>query len=312
MKFEYLLFFLIFAFSCNDGPKKDNLADTTENKDSYEAISLLGDTLYATPPSEELMARYEEKKKLFEKDSQNIDNIIWYGRFTAYIGKYNDAIQIYSDAIKKFPEEARLYRHRGHRFITLREFDKAVSDLSYAATLIKGMENRIEPDGMPNERNIPVSTLHGNIYYHLGLAHYLNRDLGSALINFKQCLETSNNPDNVVSATHWIYMINKRLRRDKAAESYVSPIHNDMDVIENHAYLKACLFYKGDITIEDINQNNLPETASNTALSYAIANWYYYTGYAEIAKEQYQKIVKQDDWASFGYIAAENDLVKLY
>lgn len=300
------------AYSCYDGQQKNVIKDTQKSSNTYEAISLLGDTLYTTTASQELMIRYDEKKINFENDRENIDNIIWFGRFTAYIGRYNDAINIYSEAIQKFPNDARLYRHRGHRYITIREFDKAIADLTYATKLIEKTENSIEPDGMPNDRNIPVSTLHGNIYYHLGLAHYLNRDLGMALGAFKQCLETSNNPDNVVSATHWIYMINKRLGREIAAANYIKPISKDMDIIENESYLKACLFYKGEISIDDLQQENLPETGSNTALRYAVANWFYYTGFAEKAEEHYTKIVEQGDWASFGYIAAENDLAKLY
>lgn len=303
---------LVLFYSCTNSKQTKPVVKNSSTSKDYETISLLGDTLYSSPPTKKLISRYQEKKVAYEKDPTNIDQIIWFGRFTAYLGNYNEAIKIYSDAIKKYPEEARLFRHRGHRYITLRNFDKAVEDFTMAVTLINGKENSIEPDGMPNKRNIPVSTLHGNIYYHLGLAQYLNRDLGPALKAFKQCLETSNNPDNIVSATHWIYMINKRLGRDKAAENYLRPIHANMDVIENQSYLRACLFYKGEISLDEIQLGNSTDTPSNTALSYAIANWWYYTGYAEKAKELYTEIVGQNDWASFGYIAAENDLAKLY
>jgi hypothetical protein len=136
--------------------------------------------------------------------------------------------------------------------------------------------------------------------------------MGPALEAFKKCLETSNKPDNVVSASHWIYMINRRLNRSVAAENYVKHIKNNLDVIENEAYYKACLFYKGDLELTDIQAEGSDGTPSDTALKYAIANWFYYSGYAEKAKVVYEEIVAQDDWASFGYIAAENDLAKLY
>ena len=79
----------------------------------------------------------------------------------------------FSQGIESFPDEPKLYRHRGHRYISVREFDKAIADLEKAVELIQGTPNEIEPDGMPNALNIPVSSLHGNIYYHLGLAYYL-------------------------------------------------------------------------------------------------------------------------------------------
>jgi tetratricopeptide (TPR) repeat protein len=306
---QFLLFCtLIGLYSCGNSEKKAS----TFTAPAYETISLLGDTLYAPTPSEKLQARYTEKKKAFETNPDSIENHIWLGRFTAYKGNYNEAIHIYTEGLQKFPNDARLYRHRGHRYITLRKFDEAIADLSKAAQLIEGQPNQIEPDGMPNERNIPVSTLHGNIYYHLGLAHYLNRAMGPALDAFKKCLETSNNPDNVVSATHWIYMINRRLGREGAANNYVKHVKSNLDVIENGSYYTACLFYKGELTLEDIQTQTGEGSPSDTALKYAIANWFYYTGYAEQAKVIYQEIVAQDDWASFGYIAAENDLAKLY
>mgnify|MGYP001803330131 CR=1 FL=1 len=95
-----------------------------------------------------------------------MDNLIWHGRFTAYIGNYKEAIQIYTDGISQFPDDARLYRHRGHRHLTIRQYDHAIADFEKAAELIQGTENEVEPDGMHNARNITESTLHGNNYYH--------------------------------------------------------------------------------------------------------------------------------------------------
>lgn len=307
MKQVFILCSLGLLIGCQNTKK-----ETPFIAPAYEAVSLLGDTLTAPAPSEKLMARYTEKVEAFNATPDSIEALIWLGRFTAYKGSYNEAIHIYTEGIEKFPDDARLYRHRGHRYITLRQFDKAIADLSKAAQLIEGQPDEIEPDGMPNARNIPVSTLQGNIYYHLGLAHYLNRSMGPALEAFKKCLETSKMPDNVVSASHWIYMINRRLGREVAANNYVKNIKPNLDVIENTAYYRACLFYKGDLTLEEVQTANSDGSPSDTALKYAIANWFYYTGYAEKAEVLYKEIVAQDDWASFGYIAAENDLAKLY
>ena len=87
----------------------------------------------------------------------------------AYLGDYKKAIKIFSEGIEKFPEDARMYRHRGHRYISLRKLDLAIADLEKAAELIDGKEDRVEPDGIPNARGIPVSTTNRNIWYHLWL-----------------------------------------------------------------------------------------------------------------------------------------------
>ena len=313
MKHLLLLFSLTLAFySCNNTAEKQPSTPVTEDDEiTYEAIGKLGDTLYAAEPSEEIMEKYLEKQRIYEEEPDDLDNLIWYGRFTAYLGNYRDAIEIYTKGLDKFPEESRLLRHRGHRYISVREFDKAIADLSKAAELIKDRENKTEPDGMPNAKNIPLSTMHGNIYYHLGLAHYLKNNMQAALDAYKMCLETSSSPDNVVSATHWIYMINRRMGRVDTAEKYLATIDKDMEVIENDAYHNACLMYKGELKPEDLYDPNSEDSASGSALKYAVGNWHYYNGDRELAKEIFREIVSGDDWASFGYIAAEADLARM-
>ncbi len=110
-----------------------------------------------------------------------------------------------------------LYRHRGHRFITLRCFDDAIKDFEKAAKLVKGKPDEVEPDGLPNARNIPTSTLQSNIWYHLGLAHYLKGDFGSARKAYREAEKVSKNPDMMVATTHWLYMTLRRLGREKEA-----------------------------------------------------------------------------------------------
>jgi len=295
---------------CKKTEEKEPVVTTVAKKIPFEAISLSGDTLRASEPSEELLVRFEEKKTAYEADPLDVENIVWMGRFTAYQGKYKDAIGVYTKGMENYPNDPKLYRHRGHRYISIREFDEAIADLSYAPRLIENTENEVEPDGMPNARNIPVSTLHGNIYYHLGLAHYLNHEWKPALDAYKKCLETSSNPDNVVSATHWIYMIYRRMGQEEAAANYLRNISADMDIIENMTYHKACLMYKGEIDVEDIDLNS-EDNPANSALKYAVGNWYLYNGNPEKAKEIFLDITSGDDWASFGYIAAESDLTRL-
>ena len=104
------------------------------------------------------------------------DNLIWLGRRTAYMGHYKNAIDIYTKGIDQYSKDARFYRHRGHRYISIRCFNLAIKDFKKAARLTRGKPNEVEPDGLPNALNIPTSTLQGNIYYHLGLAYYLQGD----------------------------------------------------------------------------------------------------------------------------------------
>jgi len=311
IKHRWILLVAGFGLALTACKNEQNGKASLEVVSSEVVISQLGDTLMAPAPSEKLLAQYEEKKQAFEADP-NLENTIWHGRFTAYTGKYREAINIYTEGLERFPDNSRLLRHRGHRYITVREFKKAVKDLEKAQQLIQGKENMIEQDGMPNAQNIPVSTMHGNIYYHLGLAYYLDRQLPKALDAYKDCLKTSRHADNVVSATHWIYMIQNRMSRKKAAENYLRNISMDMNVIENHTYYKACLFYKGAISEGEAIAPDENGNGPNSAMKYALGNYYYYNGQHDIAESYFDDILEGDDWNSFGYIAAETEKVKPY
>lgn len=272
-----------------------------------EAVSLLGEPLHSPPPADQLMEDLKIAETAFRKNSDSVDLIVWYGRRMAYPGFYRDAIDIFTRGIEQFPDEPELYRHRGHRYITIREFDKAIDDLERAAQLIEGTEDEIEPDGMPNAQNIPLTTLHSNIWYHLGLAYYLKQDWEKALAVFTNCRDLGLNDDNLVSSTHWIYMILRRMGNEEAAQAALEPIHDDMNIIENQSYWKLCRFYKGELpetTLVDPDDS----FSANDAVRYGIANWHYYNGNTEKALEQLQSLVEADGWNSFGHIAAEADL----
>lgn len=276
-----------------------------------QAVSLFGKPRYPSEPDADTLARFAEAEKSYRDDPGDADKIIWYGRRTAYAGKYRQAIRIFTEGIEKHPRDARMYRHRGHRYISIREFDRAIADLEEAMHLIEGTENRIEPDGLPNALDIPVSTLHGNIWYHLGLAYYLKHDWKNALRAYDAAYNVGGNDDNRVSTTHWRYMILRRMGIDRdEASAVLEPITADMRVIENQSYHRLCLFYKGELSNEEIS-GDVTGTAGGSAVAYGIANWYLYEGDPERAAQLMQTLVDGEGWDAFGAIAAEADLAAM-
>ena len=83
----------------------------------------------------EFEAKLNEARKSVEADPRSVDGWIWVGRRTAYLGHYKDAIKIYTDAIKQFPSDARLYRHRGHRLTQRSQILKKRRSLSAASPM---------------------------------------------------------------------------------------------------------------------------------------------------------------------------------
>jgi tetratricopeptide (TPR) repeat protein len=246
----------------------------------------------------------------YEKNPNDADAIIWFGRRTAYLGKYKEAIEIFSEGIKKFPRDARFYRHRGHRFITLRCFDEAIKDFETAAKLVKGKPDEIEPDGLPNARNIPTSTLQSNIFYHLGLAYYLKSDFRNALLAYRNCEKVSRNPDMLVATKHWLYMTLRRLGKNREAQNAVADVRDNLDIIENEDYYKLIKLYQGKMKPEDLIPND-NQSLSSASVGYGIGNWYLYNGDREKAEKIFRRITNGNQWASFGFIASEIELLRI-
>lgn len=297
-----------------------NCKDTKKNDQERKKVVAEKPVIFTTPlnkeiviaePSEKLLGQYKEAKEKYNSNAANVESLIWYGRRTAYLGRYNEAIAIYSEGIKKHPQEPRLYRHRGHRYISIRKFKEAISDLEKAGQLIQGTANEIEPDGMPNAQNIPVSTLHGNIWYHLGLAYYLEHDYQKAFDAFVKCRASSDLPDNIVSSTHWLYMIQRRLGNETMAQEILKPITAKMKVIENKSYHELCKLYKALIPVDSLLRTETGNP-SNDAVAYGLSNWYFYHNDKETAKNLMTNLVESPSWSSFGYIAAESDLIQYF
>lgn len=298
------------VISCN---QKQNSVETLSKSALPDSVftTPLGKTYLIAEPSEKLLAQYREAMEKYEANPEEVENIIWYGRRTAYLGQYRQAIDIFSEGIEKHPNEPRLYRHRGHRFISIREYEKAISDLEKAAELIEGTSDEVEPDGMPNALNIPVSSLHGNIWYHLGLAYYLTHQYENAYTAYLRCRESGDLYDNIVSSTHWLYMIQQRLGNPAKADSLLAPIHADSTVIENQSYADLCMLYKRWIPIDSLLKEG-PANPSNDAIRYGVANWFLYNGDTARARQLMEELVNEKAFSSFGYLAAESDLIHYF
>lgn len=301
---------IVVAFLCSIGCKEVKKEISAE-KAPHSYITPLGKEFSIPEPTGKLLERYEKAKNDFEINPNDLDIIIWYGRRTAYLGQYEKAIDIYTNGIKKFPRESRLYRHRGHRYISIRNYDKAIQDLKKASELIAGKENEMEADGMPNAQNIPVSSKHGNIWYHLGLAYYLAHDYEKAFDAYLKCRESGNNDDNIVSSTHWLYMIQRRLGNEALAKEMLEPIRPETHIIENQSYYELCKFYKGLIPLDSLI-NTEKGNPSSDAVLYGLANWYFYNNDKTKAYEMMQGMMDSKAWSSFGYLAAESDLIEYF
>jgi tetratricopeptide (TPR) repeat protein len=264
--------------------------------------SLYGAELPAPAPDAEDVARL---------DGNAEDAWIWLGRRLSYQYRYTDAVQVYTEALRSHPDSHRLLRHRGHRYLTLRDFDAAVADLSRASELARHLPDATEPDGDPNPAGIPRSTTWSNIQYHLALAHYLRGEFPDAARAWNEGLTVSANDDSYVSAGWWLALSLARAGGSvdgcPTLEQVLAPVQPQMDILENHAYHRLLLMAKGALSERDL----LPDAAGDvesTTISYGVAGWRLAHGDREGGMELCQAILGSPSWMAFGFIAAEAEL----
>jgi TolA-binding protein len=287
-----------------------------QQDDAVEGTSLLGKPLIRPDLPEDFRAKQtaflEAAREDLAKAPDDPEALIWVGRRTAYLGRSGEAIEIYTQGIKAHPDNAALYRHRGHRYISIRRLDEAIADFSRAAELTAGQPDVVEQDGLPNALGIPTGTLQSNIWYHLGLAHYLQGNFEAALEAYREDLAVASNPDMFSATSYWLYMTLRRLGREEEAASALEPIHAEMEVIENFEYHRLLQVFQGELDADDVlaDSRGDGDTLGSATTGYGIGNWHLINGRAQEARRIFEEIVAGGQWASFGYIAAEAELAR--
>lgn len=270
-----------------------------------------GQEMTSFPPPElppDVQQRFEANLQTAKdqyRAEPDADNLIWVGRRLGYLGRYQEAIETFSRGLEDYPGDARFLRHRGHRYITTRQFNKAVADLTDAARLVAYSPDLVEPDGLPNAKGIPTSTLHTNIYYHLGLAHYVQGQYRDALLAWLACLEASKNPDMEAATRYWLYLTQMRLGFSKAAQDNLAAVSADWEMIENDGYFDLLLLFRGDRKLEVTPKGDAQ--LGDVTRAYGMAQWLSLQGQQARADALLSGILESRQWAAFAFVAAEAD-----
>lgn len=315
--FFTLIVFLMFSCDGSSVQREVNKNGfIVENESVFQGFSLLGDSLNTTVDSvaqKDQILKLEEAELAYAEDPSQ-DNLIWIGRREAYLGRHDLAIRTFTKAIREFPESYEALRHRGHRYVSIRKFDQAIADFQKAVKLMEGKPIQIEQDGMPNKLNIPLSNVQFNVWYHLGLAHYLKQDWQAALDAYVQCLEVSDNDDLKVAALDWYYMTLVKMGKKEEALQAIRTVNTKMEIIENDAYFKRILMYKGELNPESllsVESNADDQKLQYVTQGYGLGNYYLAKGDTSQARFIFENVLKTGYWSAFGYIASEMELANL-
>ena len=249
-----------------------------------EYVSPLGRTYYALVVRTELLN--ETEAKLAEADSA--ERLLEVGQEFASYRLYHRAIEIFSLAIESKPDWALLYRHRGHRYLSVRDFESARRDLQRAARL----------DGESVE-----------IQFHLALAHYYAGDFESARETLRRCIDLAASDDDRVAASYWLYLTLRQLQEEGPADDVLQTIRAGMRVQQSAPYLQLLLFYKGLVPEAELLTDDASEAELST-YGYGVGCRYLFDGNQREAHALFRKIVAGRSWPAFGSIGAEVELIR--
>ena len=124
-------------------------------------------------------------------------------------------------------------------------------------------------------------------------------------------MKVSNNDDSVVATSDWMWMTLMRLNRKADAAKVLARITPTMDILENSAYHRRLLMYKGLEKPDALLNTESPDPTQIATQGYGVANYYYVMGDRAKARRVLETIVSGAGWNAFGFIAAEADLQRM-
>ncbi len=150
-----------------------------------------------------------------------------------------------------------------------------------------------------------------DIWYHLGLAHYLKGEFNLAFEAYQNCLKEAEDDDAKIAISNWLYITLRRLGKKEAARTVLDGITEDMEVVENQSYYNLLLFYKGLISEEKIITTAETSDLDLATSGYGLGCWYLYNGNTVKSRAMFKDIVNTRYWPAFGFIAAEAELYRM-
>lgn len=252
-----------------------------------EVVSPAGRPFFARPDTAGVVSRAEQAVARHPSDS---DTLLALGLALASTWRYRDAVAAYTTALTLAPWRAILYRHRGHRFISLRRFGEATADL---------------------ERAVTLDSTSFDIWYHLGLVYYLTGRFDDAAGAYQRSRAVARSADDTVAASDWLWMSLRRAGREADAVAVASAISDSLTVRENTAYYARLRFYAGRRSEAELRGMMEEGDLAFATVGYGLANWHFVAGDTGRARALLARITDGPYWPAFGFIAAEADLARL-
>lgn len=240
---------------------------------------------YRAQPDTGAVARAESALAAAPRD---VARIIALGVAQSGVRQYREAIATFTRGLAIAPDEAMLYRWRGHRYLSVREFDRALDDLTRGSQL--------------------DSTNYG-IWYHLGIVRYARDDFAGAADAFTRAERRAPDAGERAGATDWLWMSLSRAGRAADARALLDRRPDSLP--PGNAYGQRLRLYRGEIGPDDVLTAADTGDIAVATLSYGVGNWYVVRGDTARARAWFERSVQSGGWPAFGFIVSEIELRRL-
>jgi tetratricopeptide (TPR) repeat protein len=221
-------------------------------------------------------------------DPRNVQKFIALAVAQSGVRQFREAIETLTRGLAVAPNEAMLYRWRGHRYLSLRQFDRAREDLEKGARL--------------------DSTIYG-IWYHLGIVRFARGDFAGAAEAFMRAQPRAPEAGELAGSTDWLWMSLSRAGRHDEAKAMLARRPDSLTV--NNAYATRLKLYRGEIGPEQVITPADTADVQASTLNYGLGDWYVVRGDTAKAREYFERSIKAGGWPSFGFILSEIELQRL-
>ncbi|MEZ4456590.1 MAG: tetratricopeptide repeat protein [Gemmatimonadales bacterium] len=218
-------------------------------------------------------------------DPKNVDLILALGLAEAGVRRYREAIATFTDGLEIAPGNAMLYRWRGHRFLSVRDFDEARTDL---------------------ERALGIDSTNYGALYHLGIVRFARGDFDGAAEMFRRGQPLAPDAGELAGSTDWLWMSLSRAGRGAEAQAMLDRRPDSLPV--DNAYARRLKLYRGEIGPEDVFTPADTADVQVATLSFGLGNWYLIKGDTATARTWFERSVASGGWPGFGFIMSEVEL----
>src|SRR2546428_3068260 len=206
-------------------------------------------------------------------DPQSVERIVQLGVAQAGARQFREAIQTFTRGLTIAPNDAVLYRWRGHRYLSVRQFDRALDDLTRGSRL--------------------DSTNYG-IWYHLGIVRYARGDFPGAADAFARAQRRPPDAAELAGATDWLWMALSRAGRAAEGRALLGrPPHPPAAA---HAYAPRPRLDRRQIRPHDAFTPARTRDIAEGELSYGVGNWYLVRGDTAHARAWFERSVRSGGW----------------